>query len=191
MDAIRDVLVRDAHGRPSTRHRLVASSEWDDIRQWSDQIGKFGQHFFGSPEIQWRLQIGIIIFLTAHQYSPIYFVVRSQEMHVAGRGNRFAVNTADFANFAVQFLQLPHPGYFAVADEKLVVAAGLNFQVVIERGDPAQIVDGRTIEHGPVQFAGLTGGTQNESFAELHERRPGNPRRPMKIFDMRKRDQTI
>lgn len=38
MDAIRDVLVHDAHGRPSTRHRLVASSEWDDIRQWSDQV---------------------------------------------------------------------------------------------------------------------------------------------------------
>ena len=38
MDAIRDVLVHDAHGRPSTRHRLVASSEWDDISRWSDQV---------------------------------------------------------------------------------------------------------------------------------------------------------
>lgn len=38
MEAIRQVLVRDAHGQPSTRHRLVASSHWDEIRTWSDQV---------------------------------------------------------------------------------------------------------------------------------------------------------
>lgn len=38
MDIIRNVLVQDASGRPNTSHRLVASSEWDDIRQWSDQV---------------------------------------------------------------------------------------------------------------------------------------------------------
>ncbi|MBE0589057.1 MAG: hypothetical protein IH617_13555, partial [Hydrogenophaga sp.] len=38
MEAIRNVLVHDASGRPSTNHRLVASSEWDDIRQWSDKV---------------------------------------------------------------------------------------------------------------------------------------------------------
>ena len=38
MEAIRNVLVHDASGHPSTNHRLVASSEWDDIRQWSDKV---------------------------------------------------------------------------------------------------------------------------------------------------------
>lgn len=38
MDAIRNVLVTDAEGRPSQRHRLVASSDWDQIRLWSDQV---------------------------------------------------------------------------------------------------------------------------------------------------------
>ena len=38
MEVIRNVLVHDAHGRPSTAHRLVASSEWDHIRQWSDKV---------------------------------------------------------------------------------------------------------------------------------------------------------
>ncbi|GAA6140285.1 helix-turn-helix transcriptional regulator [Hydrogenophaga sp. 5NK40-0174] len=38
MDVIRDVLVQDARGKPSTAHRLVASSEWDDIRLWSDKV---------------------------------------------------------------------------------------------------------------------------------------------------------
>lgn len=38
METIRNVLVRDADGRPSKRHRLVASSEWDEIRTWSDKV---------------------------------------------------------------------------------------------------------------------------------------------------------
>lgn len=38
MEAIRNVLVTDAQGQPSLRHRLVASRDWDDIRQWSDQV---------------------------------------------------------------------------------------------------------------------------------------------------------
>lgn len=38
MEAIRHVLVRDAQGQPITRHRLVASSHWDEIRTWSDQV---------------------------------------------------------------------------------------------------------------------------------------------------------
>ena len=38
MDVIRDVLVQDALGNPSTAHRLVASSDWDDIRLWSDKV---------------------------------------------------------------------------------------------------------------------------------------------------------
>lgn len=38
MRSIRDVLVVDADGQASTRHRLVASRDWDAIRQWSDQV---------------------------------------------------------------------------------------------------------------------------------------------------------
>ncbi|WP_198552273.1 AraC family transcriptional regulator [Macromonas nakdongensis] len=38
MDSIRHVLVRDHLGQPSARHRLVASRDWDDIRQWSDRV---------------------------------------------------------------------------------------------------------------------------------------------------------
>lgn len=38
MESIRNVLVQDASGRSSDRHRLVASSEWDHIRQWSDKV---------------------------------------------------------------------------------------------------------------------------------------------------------
>ncbi|MGT2433193.1 AraC-like ligand-binding domain-containing protein [Cupriavidus basilensis] len=38
MEAIRNALVTDAQGQASSRYRLVASSEWDDIRQWSDRI---------------------------------------------------------------------------------------------------------------------------------------------------------
>jgi len=38
MDAIRHVLVTDAAGRPSTRHRLVASSDWDQVQHWCRQV---------------------------------------------------------------------------------------------------------------------------------------------------------
>lgn len=38
MEAIRSVLVTDAQGNSSRRYRLVASSDWDEIRQWSDRV---------------------------------------------------------------------------------------------------------------------------------------------------------
>lgn len=38
MESIRNVLVLGANGQPSTRHRLVASTEWDEIRLWSDKV---------------------------------------------------------------------------------------------------------------------------------------------------------
>ena len=38
MDAIRNVLITDAKGAPSTRYRLVASSDWDEVQHWCRQV---------------------------------------------------------------------------------------------------------------------------------------------------------
>src|SRR6218665_552839 len=38
MDAIRNVLVTDATGAPSTRYRLVASPDWDEVQHWCRQV---------------------------------------------------------------------------------------------------------------------------------------------------------
>mgnify|MGYP006150777473 CR=1 FL=1 len=38
MEAIRNVLVTDVTGAPSTRHRLVASTDWDEVQHWCKQV---------------------------------------------------------------------------------------------------------------------------------------------------------
>ena len=38
MQAIRNVLITDATGAPSVRHRLVASSHWDEVQHWCRQV---------------------------------------------------------------------------------------------------------------------------------------------------------
>ena len=38
MEAIRNVLVQDASGAPSTRYRLVASTDWDAVQHWCQQV---------------------------------------------------------------------------------------------------------------------------------------------------------
>ena len=38
MDAIRNVLVTDATGAANTRHRLVASDDWDEVQHWCRQV---------------------------------------------------------------------------------------------------------------------------------------------------------
>lgn len=38
MEAIRNVLVTGADGAPSTRYRLVASSDWDEVQHWCRQV---------------------------------------------------------------------------------------------------------------------------------------------------------
>ena len=38
MQAIRNVLITDATGAPSVRHRLVASHHWDEVQHWCRQV---------------------------------------------------------------------------------------------------------------------------------------------------------
>ena len=38
MDAIHNVLVTDASGAPTTRHRLMASSDWQEVQHWCRQV---------------------------------------------------------------------------------------------------------------------------------------------------------
>ena len=38
MEAIRNVLVTEANGQASLRHRLVASSDWDEIQHWCHRV---------------------------------------------------------------------------------------------------------------------------------------------------------
>lgn len=38
METIRNVLVLDSSGKPTQRHRLVESDDWDQIRSWSDKV---------------------------------------------------------------------------------------------------------------------------------------------------------
>lgn len=38
MDAIRNVLITDATGNPSSRYRLMASSDWDEVQHWCRRI---------------------------------------------------------------------------------------------------------------------------------------------------------
>ncbi len=38
MEAIRNVLVTDVHGAPSTRHRLMTSTDWEETQHWCRQI---------------------------------------------------------------------------------------------------------------------------------------------------------
>ena len=38
MQAMRDVLITSADGAPTRRHRLVASTEWDEVQHWCRQI---------------------------------------------------------------------------------------------------------------------------------------------------------
>ena len=38
MQAMRDVLITSADGAPSLRHRLVASTDWDEVQHWCRQI---------------------------------------------------------------------------------------------------------------------------------------------------------
>ena len=111
----------------------------DFCRQFFTQISEFSQHFFRIAVIQRRLQIGIIVFLPAHQDSPVHFVFRSQKMHVASCGNRFADQLTDFTDAPVVFLQLLLVRNLAVANQELIVGAGLNLKKIVELGNALQL----------------------------------------------------
>jgi len=73
---------------------------------------------------------------------------------------------------------------FLRSDHELIVATGLDLQVIIEFYQPGDLRIRLPIKQCPVQFSRLTGASQDQTFPVLHHQTLGNPGMLVKIGQM-------
>ena len=112
------------------------------IRLFLAQPLKLLEHFGGGTEIQRRLLVGVPELLCRLQNLAVLAVVRIDKMHVTGGANRLVQLLAELDDGAVNLTQLVKRAEGAVADQKLVVAGGLDLKIVIKRRDLLDLAPG-------------------------------------------------
>ena len=80
-----------------------------------------------------------------------------------------------------QLLRLPR---FAVFQQKLVVADGLDFQIVVKAGDAHKFFLGFSMHNRAEQLARLTGTAHNQPFAVLLDQLAGHVGVAVKVMDV-------
>ena len=155
------------------------------------QILKFLQHFLSGLEVDRQGLVGIRELLGRQQDMPVHFVLRLPEMDVTGGADGFSQLLAEADDDAVEFPQVLLASCLAVAEHEGVVAQGLNFQIVIKRGDALQFVPILVVHHSLEQLAGFAGGADDQALPMGHQLAFGDGGHPLEIFQVGSGDQLI
>ena len=106
-------------------------------------------------------------------------------MHITGRADRLAQLVAQAQHALVQILQALFVLDDAVTHHEGVVAGGLNFQIIVKRGDFLDFAFTLALDHGTDQFARLTCGTDDQALAILDQLALQNVRAAVKVLQVR------
>ena len=155
------------------------------------QILKFLQHFLSGLEVDRQGLVGIRELLGRQQDMPVHLVLRLPEMDVAGGADGFSQLLAEADDDTVEFPQVLLAPGVAVAEHESVVAQGLNFQIVVKRGDALQLVPILVVHHCLEQLTRLAGGADNQPLPVGDQLTFGNGRHPLEVFQVGCRNQLV
>ena len=154
------------------------------LRLVASEILEFPEHLLGGPKVEGRLVVCVLKALAVHDDAPVHLILRVQEMDVAGGADRLFELFPEGDDFPVQIPEILLVLYIAllIPDQELVVADGLDFQIIVETHDLSQLRVRNAPLDGPKQFSRLAGRTQNQAFPVLHEKALGDPRPPAEVI---------
>ena len=155
------------------------------------QILKFLQHFLSGLEVDRQGLVGIRELLGRQQDVPVHFVLRLPEMDVTGGADRLVQFLSQPDDGAVELPQILLAPGVAVAEHESVVAQGLNFQIVVKRGDALQLVPILVVHHCLEQLTRLAGGADDQALPMGHQLAFGDGGHPLEIFQVGSGDQLI
>ena len=155
------------------------------------QIFKLRKHFIGSPEIQRRLIVRVLVALPRLKNGAENTVLLILEMNVAGSHNGLSQLVGKFYNFTVKLAQTLIVGHPVFTHKERVIGNGLYFKVVVGFGYFFNIAFGLIIKNSPEQFSCLAGAAYYQTFAVFGKLRKRYARFLVKIFEVGKRDQLI
>ena len=122
---------------------------------------------------------------------PVHFVLRLPEMDVTGGADRLVQFLSQPDDGAVELPQILLAPGVAVAEHESVVAQGLNFQIVVKRGDALQLVPILVVHHCLEQLTRLAGRADDQALPMDHQLAFGDGGHPLEIFQVGSGDQLI
>ena len=161
----------------------------------ASQIGELLQHLVRGMQKKGRLVVGVLEASPRHDDPAVDLVLRIQKMHVAGGHHWLVELLAQLHHLPVhvldvlQGIDVPDP---VGGDHELIVAGGLNLQIVVKVHDPGNLHVALAVQQGAVKLPGLAGAAQNEPLPILLHQAFGNPGMPAGIVgQMGLRHQTV
>ena len=138
------------------------------------QVGELLEHLVRGAEIERVGPVGVAEFLGREQDAAVNLVARVEEVHVS-RGHHGLLQLMSQARNApvevTQALVVPHG---AVLHQEAVVGERHDLKVVIEAGQPLELLGVRAAQHGVKHLASLAGGAYEQALAVLHEQALGD-----------------
>ena len=148
------------------------------------EIAEFLQHIVGRPEIQRRLDRGVLIVGRAHEDRAEDSVLGFEEMHVARRDDRLTELVAEFNDAAVVIAERLLVLRDALADEERVVADGLDLEIIVVGSDLQQLIFVRAVHHRAEQLARFACGAEDQSLPVDVQQAPRDARSLVKMIEV-------
>ena len=121
----------------------------------------------------------------------VNFILRFEEMHVAGRNDELSEPPAQREDAAVEFAQVLLVARFAVVDEKVVVAQRLNFKIIVERCEPVKLGIAPVAHDGVENFTRLARRADKNALAVLHQKALRDDGAFLEVLQMRFGDELV
>ena len=163
----------------------------DLARLFFAQIAEFFQHFVGRLEVQRRLIIRVGKALPGLQDGARLRVARVEKMHVARRDDGNAAFFAQPDDFAVQLAQLFVVPDAPLAHEELVVADGLDFEIIVKARDARKRLIVLAVQHGAEKFARLARAAEQQPVSIFLDEFSRHMRTARKVLQMAGRNEPV
>ena len=169
VDVWRVVLARNRTDDVAHVRDHVGVLYYDLIRTVLAEIGELLQHFVRGLEVERRLIVGVRKALTGHEDAAEGLVLGLEEVNVAGRAARLAQLVCEAQDVAVPVAQLLLVLREPLGKHEFVVADRLDLEVVIELGQPLDLVPLRALGKRAEYLARLARRAEDQPLAVTDE----------------------
>ena len=169
VDVRRIVLARHRTDDVAHIRYHVGVLDYDLVGAVLAEIGEFLQHFVRGLEVERRLIVRVRKALTGHQDAAERLVLRFEEVNVAGRAARLAELVRKAQNIAVPVAQLLLVLREPLRNHEVVVADGLDFEVVVELREAFYLVPLRALGERAEHLARLARRAEDQSLAVAYQ----------------------
>ena len=131
------------------------------------QILEFRQHLLSSPQVEHGLVLSVTEAHGGQDYLAENCVLGVDEVNIAGCADRDPQLVAQLDDPTVVVLELLDALSSSLTDHELVVAYRLDLKIVVELGQPLDLLLGLFVDHSLEELSGLAGAAEDQALTVL------------------------